>query len=217
MQNKIEIPWYKIKDIGLLTVEEAEKLPKDILKFSNWWWLSSPGVLNFSVAYVDDNGIANARGLAVYFIFSVRPILICDNIDSFGLKLGDKVSAFGKEWQYIGDDRILLYGEPLTEMEFRDADEQTPGLNDYEKSDVKKYLDDWLDRDVFNEYPISTYSITFYENKTPLETKQTDHKEEIAEIIANYLNNNLDNVDFVELYNIDNENLVKLPVDKLID
>ena len=76
-------------------------------------------------------------GLAVNRIIGgVRPALKISNLPK--LETGDLVEAFGLNAQYIGDRKILLC-EPIFNSLF---DKQS---NDYDKSEVKKKLDEWFD------------------------------------------------------------------------
>lgn len=48
--------------VFLLSKEEAEELPTNIRKFSDWWWLRTPGNLNIDAASVNIVGSVNFRG-----------------------------------------------------------------------------------------------------------------------------------------------------------
>ena len=133
-----------IKGITLLSIDEAENLSDYILRFPDWWWLKSPGDDGSCVKGIRPNGEIGFFARPVNFnLNAVRPILLCSNLKPLNLKIGDYVSAFDKTWQYIGNDMILLFGEPLTEMAFR-KDYKAQDATVYEKSDIKKYLDNWL-------------------------------------------------------------------------
>lgn len=174
-----EINQKYIKNITLLSRDEAEKLPQDIRKFSTWWWLRSVGVDFNSAAYVFDTGIVNYLGYDVNNTDpGVRPALICDNLESLDFKIGDYVTALGKIWQYIGNDMILLSGEPLTRMAFR-KESDAPDANVYEKSDVKKYLDNWLKTN-------KSYKYLLYCNTTG-ENKKSDDLQFLLKIVYDYL------------------------------
>jgi len=69
----------------------------------------------------------------------VRPALIL-NPKSSNLNDGDVIKAFDHRW-YFQDNLALLMDEPLIKMPFN-ADESKG--NDYETSDIKKWLDNWL-------------------------------------------------------------------------
>ena len=104
------IPTDDIKEITLLSIEEAEKLPQDILRCNDWWWLRSPGAHRSNyVAGVYSGGYVDVEGSHVnYDDFAVRPVLKVSNLESLNLKIGDKVACLGDRiWYYIGDDSIL--------------------------------------------------------------------------------------------------------------
>ena len=201
MQNNIEIPWYNIQDIGFLSKEEAEKLPKDILKFSWWWWLSSPGTHSSFISYVNHVGDIDDFGAGTSANGMVRPAITVLNLDNYGLKVGDQVSALGDNWLYIGNNKALLKSDVFPTKSFEEANQ---------------YINDWLSHDVFNEYPISTYSVTFYMDEVPLKTVQTDKNDEVSDIIADYLGDNQGLVDSVEIYNSTNYKKKKFGIDQLI-
>lgn len=71
------IPDFGLKDkVWLLSEDETEKLPQEIRKFSNWWWLRSPGRYNYNAASVGGAGGVTTNGYYVYSdSVSVRPAI----------------------------------------------------------------------------------------------------------------------------------------------
>lgn len=62
--------------VFLLSIEEVNKLPREIRKFSCLWWLRSPGNDSRYVSCVYDDGSVGTEGNdAYYFSCSVRPAI----------------------------------------------------------------------------------------------------------------------------------------------
>ena len=102
-----------------------------------WWWLRSPGQENGCVLSVDCYGGFRSVGAGV--VGAVRPALILSP-DSTNLELGDKFEFFGKNWLVVSE-KYALCSEFLSPMVFREKWRVTNASN-YEKSDIKKYLDE---------------------------------------------------------------------------
>jgi hypothetical protein len=63
--------------VFLLSEEEAEELPTNIRKFSDWWWLRSPGNDSNYAVYVGDDGSVFTNGSYVnYDLGCIRPAII---------------------------------------------------------------------------------------------------------------------------------------------
>ena len=151
----MEISTSDIYGITLLSKEEAENFPKEIRAYNDWWWLRSPGVYQSYAARVYTDGSVNSSGSIVDFDdVCVRPALFLSHNNS-DLKSGEIVEVFGRKWYYQGWETFpprmsdsyvglaLLMDKPLTRMAFnKDPDKG----NDYDNSDVKKWLNDWLNK-----------------------------------------------------------------------
>lgn len=127
----------------LLTAEEAERVPEDILSKDGAWWLSSPSVLtqwNTYVEYVDIDGIIDTVGYRAYARLGVRPALNI-NLLSSSLKVGDKFLIGEYTFDVISENKALcsnLIGNSVFRSDFSAAD-----VNNYEVSDIKKDIDEW--------------------------------------------------------------------------
>ena len=130
-----------IEEITLLTTEEARLVPRRILAAGDNWWLRSPGYDVRLAAYVYLDGFVLIDGYIVDNAFGVRPALRICNFSSANLNLGDKLKLAGETWTVISEDFVLC-DDIIGECAFR-HDYKTPDANDYEKSDVKKYLETW--------------------------------------------------------------------------
>ena len=125
-----------ITDISLLTVEEAQALPEDIGRYGQRWWLRSHGREHYDAAFVFKSGAIYKIGDYIgYPNYAVRPAV---TISDAMFAVGDTVIIQNKKYVAIAPDR-LLYNDKFVYHRF---DELT---NDYEKSEIKKMVDEWLD------------------------------------------------------------------------
>ena len=149
--NKI-IKTTKRKSLGitgatLLPVEEAKKLDSDYLKDDDTWWLRSPGIFVFDAACVDgEDGTVDVCGYNVVKVFGVRPALIISNLGDF--EVGDKFEVGNKfensKYTFtVITDNYALCDNIIGSSPFRE-DHKADDANDYEKSDIKKYVDEWF-------------------------------------------------------------------------
>ena len=130
---------FVIKNVTLLSEEEYKKSKGNIpLNSSGQWWLRSEGIYQISVACVRrDGSLYTSRVSNV--IASVRPALICD-LSSSGLSVGNKISLAGYQWTVISDS-IILCDEFVGRTAFRKG---AFGVNDYDTSDIKAWLANWV-------------------------------------------------------------------------
>ena len=132
------------KEATLLSVNEAKKLLsiKD-REYSNWWWLRSPGHYQYSAAIVNLDGSVYYPGYSVNIDYDcVRPALKI-NLESSGFKIEDTFSFGGKTFKIISDDLAFCLEDIGTHC-FR-KDWKAPDANDYEVSDVKRFVDAWFE------------------------------------------------------------------------
>lgn len=129
--TEIEID-IEVNKITLLSIVEYQKYKEKIPRISNWWWLRSPGHGSYRVAFIDDIGCIDDFGNYTFCDkCTVRPVLL----GTFG-----EIAEFefaGYEWIVLSEN-IAICKDYLTYMIF---DEKS---NDYEKSEVKRYLEKWL-------------------------------------------------------------------------
>ena len=123
--------------ITLLSLEEATSVPRWILANGTWWWLRSPGnYSDYTVIVFIDGSVYDRGDLVDDEDVAVRPALQIANPPS--LEIGEKVKVFGHIAEYIGGDMVLLR-EPLWYGRFDGSS------NDYDQSEVKAKLDEWLE------------------------------------------------------------------------
>lgn len=135
-----------ITEATLLTITEVRKLPER-LKIYNDWWLKTPGSYSCYAAFV------NYQGLIGYEIscddFMVRPALVISNFEPFSLKIGDTFVFGGAEFEIITNSKALCTTY-IGISPFRE-DWKADDANDYEKSDIKKYVDEWFEKSIEGE------------------------------------------------------------------
>ena len=95
-----------VKEITLLTTEEAKALPKDIRRMGRGWWLRSPGYgTDKLVAYVDGNGnVVDYGYLVCRKGLYIRPAL---SLESSELKTGDQFDYAEEHWIMITDNMAI--------------------------------------------------------------------------------------------------------------
>lgn len=134
----------EITEATLLTIEEARKLPERLRRYDEWWWLKSPGRFSGQVTFVDDGGFVNSFGDHAFVDNVVRPVLIISNFDSSNLQIGDTFEFGDENFEVISNGKAFCLGD-IDYKEFRE-DLDAPDANDYEKSDIKKYIDKWFEK-----------------------------------------------------------------------
>lgn len=127
----------------LLSVEEAANLPVRLGKYDCWWWLRSPGFKQYHSAFVYKSSVIDYGGEYTSNIFGrVRPALIFSNTESSNFKIGDCFSFDGKEFEIISDNLAFCKSD-IGHSCFR-LDYKAHNANNYEVSDIKKFVDNWF-------------------------------------------------------------------------
>ena len=131
-----------ITGITLLSAEEAKEVPEDLRVIREWWWLRSPGYYAYRASLVTNDGYVDTDGHTVDdHDNAVRPALRVSNLNSVNLQIGDEVALADHTWTVIPGGMALM-NDIIGYYPFR-KDWQAEDANDYEKSDVKKYLEAW--------------------------------------------------------------------------
>jgi len=126
----------------LLSVEEYEAYKNNIIGIDEWCWLRSPGSESGYAADVYDSGDSYMLGNNICCSdIGVRPAITFDS-DKCKLLIGDRL-VIGNATLTVIADGILLANEVVGKHCFR-KDWKAPDANDYEASDVKKYVDEWF-------------------------------------------------------------------------
>ncbi len=133
--------------IFLLSIEEAKKLPKCILRTrcEYWYWLRTCGYGALDVEVVYRNGNIDSEGREIVINFgSVRPAIRFDfqnEIERLPRTERGYVIYLGKKWIDISD----CIGFPclLKKNPFGTKSQFDFTSNDYETSKIRKWLLDW--------------------------------------------------------------------------
>lgn len=132
----------EITEATLLTADEAEKLPERLRKHVDGWWLQSCGCHSDHAACVYPDGRVFRDGDYVCLYYSVRPALVISSLESSGLKIGDIFNFGYKQFEIISNNKAFCLtniGTYVFKIDFN-----VLNANDYEKSDVKTYVDEWF-------------------------------------------------------------------------
>ena len=134
----------------LLSIEEAEALLTiEERAYDKRWWLRSPGYFSFSIANVYYVGNVNYYGYGVnYSNACVRPALQIKNLEYSTLEIGDRFKMGDYEFKIISDNLAWMYKQDIGQYAFNKDYEKG---NNYETSDVKKFIDKWFRLLMFNE------------------------------------------------------------------
>ena len=133
-----------IKEITLLTIEQAERLPRELLACGEWWWLRSPGRNQLDAATVSSGGSVCYNGhIVTYGSDCVRPAFVIPGLDS---KIYDKVHIGGYRYTLDGDyiggcvctvvDKDLVLADDVVCYHRFDAKS-----NDWNKSELKAFIE----------------------------------------------------------------------------
>ena len=145
IEKKLDID--KIRYIALPSIADITNLPRSVLNYTESWWLQDK-CRGDSYHVRGVNKFGSIENQYVYDKAAVRPILICSDLSSQYLNIGDYVTVFDLLWQYIGNNRVLLADYPLTEMEFVQEEDGAPDPNNYDNSDIRVFLYNWLDKQI---------------------------------------------------------------------
>ena len=124
-------------DISLLTIEEAEALPKNIREYGGRWWLRTPGDYPDDVTCVHLGGSIINSIYVGYNNYAVRPVITVSNLKDLKVSIRDTIFIQGQKYVVISDNKIL-YNDEVVYHRFSNES------NDYDKSEIKKIVDNWL-------------------------------------------------------------------------
>ena len=135
----------KITKARLLKVSELNAIPKDKRKVDRHdftYWLEDQGIYPFLAKVAFNDGKFNSDGFLVdnEKDVYVRPVLEFSNKSD--LKIGDKFKFGDKEFEIISEG-IALCTSDIGKYLYR-KNWQAPNANIYDKSDIKKFINDWF-------------------------------------------------------------------------
>jgi len=137
----------KITEATLLTIEEAEQLPEKLKNYNRYWWLRSHGyTYNFAANVIYGGSVSSVGSLVSCYNYAVRPALIISNLKSSCFRIGDTFKFGNKDFEIISNDRAFCLGDIGYSL-FRE-DWRADDANNYEKSDVKKFIDEWFEKSI---------------------------------------------------------------------
>ena len=123
-------------ELFLLSVEEYEKYKGVIPVIGSWWWLRSPGINSTLAAFVYIDRSVSTYGFGVSLASGIRPAFRVQKSEISNLQIGYRKSCYDFPFVKIDDD-LLIAEVPIAFDKFDDES------NDYEKSYVKKFLEEW--------------------------------------------------------------------------
>ena len=134
----------EITGATLLSVEESEKLPIELRKYDNCWWLRSRGYRSDLAISVYSDGSVGEYGDSLDRSNNVvRPALQIKNLDITVFKIGDTFEFGGKEFKIISENLAFCLTDIGSHCFIEDL--KSEDANAYEKSDVKKFVDAWFE------------------------------------------------------------------------
>lgn len=138
----------EIAEATLLSETEArEWLTQDERMYKNRWWLRTQGNWVNYAQCVFRIGQIDKDGTFVSFQnICVRPALKI-NITDPCVSKGDTFRFGGYEFKIINSELAWMYKDDIGPYLFR-YDSGADDANDYEVSDVKKYIEEWLKKTV---------------------------------------------------------------------
>ena len=133
-----------IKEVTLLSLEEYEASKKRIASIGECiWWLRTPGINenDHSVMIVINTQVHKPGAFVDSEIIDVRPAIKFYDMQSSDLNIGESFQMAGYRWTVISKD-IALCDDVIGNAKFREG-EYCENANNYEDSDVKKFLKKW--------------------------------------------------------------------------
>ena len=130
----------------LPSIETAKKLPDRLVDYItdqgqfSWWWATGNKRYAYICAY------RTFDPAFVCFPFTVRPVLIIGNLKKASMKIGDLIYFGGKEFEVISEKQAFCTSD-IGEYVFKNnKDLCATDAARYEDSDVKKYIDEWFEK-----------------------------------------------------------------------
>lgn len=150
---------YKIKEATLLSVEEYEKYQSLIPFLGNWWWLRSPGLIQYCATHVNDGGgVSEAGHYVTYGSCAVRPALYIEVSNPENFRAGDKIDLQDKKWTVLDVFDVSLYILCDDHIGYHRFDSKS---NNWETSELKG----WLEEQFSIKKNISFYALEVYEKE----------------------------------------------------
>ena len=168
-QKKHEIS-IKLKDVTIPSGEEIERWTSRIPSENKWYWLRSADKEQGIAGIAGKNNKINAYGDDVDNKNGVRPLLLFDTEDC-DLISGAKITKNEVVYTVISSG-VMIADKIVGTTHFNSAKDSDVS-NDYSKSDVKKWLDDWAKSEFGEDYYSGTVSVVL-QNADMIRTKNTE-------------------------------------------
>jgi len=168
-QKKHEIS-IKLKDVTIPSGEEIERWTSRIPSENKWYWLRSADKEQGIAGIAGKNNKINAYGDDVDNKNGVRPLLLFDTEDC-DLISGAKITKNEVVYTVISSG-VMIADKIVGTTHFNSAKDSEVS-NDYSKSDVKKWLDDWAKSEFGEDYYSGTVSVVL-QNADMIRTKDTE-------------------------------------------
>ena len=168
-QKKHEIS-IKLKDVTIPSGEEIERWTSRIPSENKWYWLRSADKEQGIAGIAGKNNKINAYGDDVDNKNGVRPLLLFDTEDC-DLISGAKITK--NEVVYTVISSGVMIADKIVGTTYFNSAKDSEVSNDYSKSDVKKWLDDWAKSEFGEDYYSGTVSVVL-QNADMIRTKDTE-------------------------------------------
>ena len=168
-QKKHEIS-IKLKDVTIPSGEEIERWTSRIPSENKWYWLRSADKEQGIAGIAGKNNKINAYGDDVDNKNGVRPLLLFDTEDC-DLISGAKITK--NEVVYTVISSGVMIADKIVGTTHFNSTKDSDVSNDYSKSDVKKWLDDWAKSEFGEDYYSGTVSVVL-QNADMIRTKNTE-------------------------------------------
>ena len=132
----------EITGATLLSLEEYKEYKDNVTLLSESWWLRSPGVWNYEKAEAYEVRYINCVNNIVHSVYAIRPALQISNLGD--VEVGDKIKFGGKFFTVISL-KYALCDTAIGHGAFRE-DSKAADANDYNASDIKKFVDEWFEK-----------------------------------------------------------------------
>lgn len=132
-----------ITEARLLTKEEAEALPERLRRYLDFWWTSTADAEYTFRAWMMNGNLCYLIKRNVNVETVARPALI---FELSSLKIGDRFIVADLEFEVISEG-LAFCTTDIGKCAFR-KDWDAKDANQYEASDIKKYIDKWFEENV---------------------------------------------------------------------
>ena len=129
-----------IEEVTLLSEEEYVESKDNIPFWGERWWLRAPGNTQNNAVYVYTDGSLYGTYVNNQNVV-VRPALIISNLKYCHLSVGNQFKVANRTWTVISNTIALCdgsIGKQCFNLKIKEENS-----NNYETSDIKKYVDEW--------------------------------------------------------------------------